>query len=105
MQKFAALQLKLNKGVKKGSQESLLSLFSASERFKHIQVLADADEKTSVRVVLEGLGEVNLKLGADMDKGRRKTIMTLFWYSERSKDFEIERDAAAGEDIFINMYL
>ncbi|MGA3094606.1 MAG: hypothetical protein ABSD79_04395, partial [Dehalococcoidales bacterium] len=70
METFGSVQLKLNKSVKKGDKENLLSLFDADDRFKPIEVLTDAEEETSVKVILERLGEINLKLGADMEKGR-----------------------------------
>lgn len=105
MEKFGSAELRLNKNVKKGSKESLLTLFDADDRFKPIEVLANADEETSVRVVLEGFGEANLKLGADMEKGRKKTIMTLFWFAERSKPIEMQRDAAQGAPIVMNIYI
>jgi hypothetical protein len=105
MEKFGNAELRLNKNVAKGSQESLLTLFDADDRFKPIEVLVNADEETSVNVVLEGLGEANLKLGADMEKGRKKTIMTLFWFVERSKPIEMQRDASQGDSVVINMYL
>jgi hypothetical protein len=103
MEKFGSVELKLNKNVKKGDRESLLSLFSADDRFKPIEVLTDAEEDSSVKVTLEGLGEADLKVGADMEKGRKKTIMTLFWFVERSKLMEMQRDAAAGESIVMNI--
>jgi hypothetical protein len=105
MEKFGTVELKLNKDVKKGSKESLLSLFDADSRFEPIEVLLNADEESGVNVVLEGLGKAELKLGADMVKGRKKTIMTLFWFAERSKPIEMERDAAKGETVVINIYL
>ena len=105
MEKFGTVELKLNKDVTKGDKESLLSLFDADSRFKQIEVLQDANEETGVNVVLEGLGKAELKLGADMVKGRKKTIMTLFWFVERSKPIEMERDAARGETVVMNIYL
>jgi len=104
MEKFANTELRLNKSVKKGDKESLFSLFSAAERFKHMEVLTNADEGASIKVVLEGLGEADLKLGDDMEKGQQKTIMTLFWYSEKSKPIEMKRNAEAGESIAVNMW-
>ena len=56
-------------------------------------------------MVLEGLGEAGLKLGADMEKGDQKTIMTLFWFNERAKPIEMQKDAVAGETVSIKMYL
>lgn len=105
MAKFAEIELRLNKSVKKGDKESLLSLFSAAERFKHMEVLTNADEDASIKVVLEGLGEADLKLGDDMEKGQQKTIMTLFWYSERIKTFEIKRGVKAGDSVAIKMFV
>lgn len=104
MEKFANIELRLNKSVKKGDKESLLSLFSVTERFKHMEVLTSTDENASIKVVLEGLGEADLKLGNDVEKGQQKTIMTLFWYNERSKSIEMKRNAEAGESIAINMW-
>jgi hypothetical protein len=104
MDKFASIELKLKKNVKKGDNGPLLTLFSASERFKHMKVLIDAEEDTNLKVALEGLGEADLKLGDDMDKGQQKTIMTLFWFSEKSKPIEMLRDAKAGESITINIW-
>jgi hypothetical protein len=103
MENFGSVQLKLNKSVKKGDGESLLSLFDADDRFKPIEILTDAEEETSVKVILEGLGEADLKLGADMEKGNKKTIMTLFWFVERSKNIEMQRNAAAGENITLKI--
>ena len=104
MEKFISSELKLHRSVKKRDKESLLSLFGVTERFKHMEVLTDADEDDNIKVVLEGLGEITLKLGNDIEKGRQKTIMTLFWYNERSKPIDIQRDTKAGENIAINMW-
>jgi hypothetical protein len=104
MEKFGSVELNLNKGLKKGDKETLLSLFDADDRFEPIEVLIDAEEDTTVKVVLEGLGEVDLKLGADVPKGRKKTIMTLFWFVERSKPFEMLRNAEQGEKIILSIY-
>ena len=104
MGKFANIELKLKKSVKKGDKESLLSLFSAAERFKHMEVLTNADEGANIKVVLEGLGEADLKLGDDMEKGQKKTIMTLFWYSERSKPIEIKGDIESNKFITVTLW-
>ena len=104
MTKFAHIALKLRKDVTKGDKESLLSLFSATERFKQMEVLIDADEGEKMKLVMEGLGEADLELGDDMEKGQNKTVMTLFWYSERSKPIEMKRDAKAGEKINISIW-
>src|SRR4030042_2219550 len=104
MELFAANELRLNKNVKKGDKESLLSLFSPEDRFKNTRVLVDAVENTTVRVSLENLGEIDLKLGDDMEKGQKKTIMNLFWFNERSKPIELIKDAQAGDTVKINMY-
>ena len=104
MEKFATIEMKLRKSFKKGDHESLLSLFSATERFKPMEILLDADEDTNLKVVLEGFGEADLKLGADMEKGKKKTIMTLFWFSERSKPIEIEKDAEEGENVTLTIW-
>lgn len=103
METFGSVQLKLHKSVKKGDKENLLSLFDADDRFKPIEVLTDAEEETSVKMILEKLGEIDLKLGADMEKGSKKTIMTLFWFAERSKNMEMQRDAQAGEIITLKI--
>ncbi len=47
MDKFANIELKLKKSVKKGEKNTLLTLFSANERFKHMEVLIDAEEGTN----------------------------------------------------------
>jgi hypothetical protein len=104
MDKFTSAEFTLNKNVKKGDKESLISLFSFEERIKRMKVLLDLDEGELVKVVVEGLGEVDLKLGNDMEKGDRKTIMTLFWMPEKSTAFEMLKDAKAGEKVTINMY-
>ena len=104
MDKFASVELKLKKNVKKGEKDTLLTLFSASERFKHTEVLIDAEEGTNLKVVLEGLGEADLQLGDEMDKGQKKTVMTLFWFSEKSKPIELKRNAEAGENVTINIW-
>ena len=104
MKTFATTKLELYKSVKKGDKESLLSLFRVADRFKHINVLADAEEDMSIKVTLEGLGKADLKLGADMETGQKKTIMTLFGYSERSKPVEMMKDAETGELVTIKMY-
>ena len=104
MDKFASIELKLKKSVKIGEKNTLLTLFGANERFKHLEVLIDAEEDTNLKVVLEGLGEAGLKLGDDMDKGQKKTIMTLFWFSEKAKPIEMLRNAEAGEGITINIW-
>jgi len=105
MEKFAYVELKLNKSVTKGDKESLLSLFSVAERFRRMEVLASADEGASIKVSLEGFGEADLALGDDMEKGQQKTIMTLFWYSERSKPIEVKRSAKASESLTVNMWV
>jgi hypothetical protein len=105
MEKFASVELKLGKDIKKGDKESLQTLFNSAERYKRMEVLTGADEDTNIKVILEGLGEIDLKLGDDMDKGQRKTIMTLFWFLERSKLIEMKRDAKEGEKVAIKMFV
>ena len=105
MEKFANVELRLNKSVMKGDKESLLSLFGVAERFKRMEVLTSADVGASIKVSLEGLGEADLTLGDDMEKGQQKTIMTLFWYSERSKPIEVKRNTRAGENLTVNMWV
>ncbi|MFC1820158.1 hypothetical protein ACFLZG_03615 [Thermodesulfobacteriota bacterium] len=104
MEEFANIKLRLKKNIKEGEKESLLSLFSAAERFKRMDVLINADEDANIKVILEGLGEADLKLGDDMEKGQKKTIMTLFWYDERSKPIEMKRNGEAGEMVTVNMW-
>ena len=104
MELFLTNELKLKMDVKEGDKENLLALFSASERFKPAQVLINAREDEAVKVSLEELGDIDLKLGDDMEKGQKKTIMTLFWFEERSKPITIMKDAQAGDTIVINMY-
>jgi hypothetical protein len=105
MENFGSVELRLNKTVKKGDKESLLSLFDADDRFKPIAVLKDAEEDAVIKVVLEGLGEADLKLGADVPKGRKKTIMTLFWFVERNKPMEMKRDAKADEMVSLKLFI
>jgi hypothetical protein len=105
MEKFASIVLPLEKNIKKGEKETLLTLFSVQDRFKRMEVLKNADENTPVKVVLEGLGQAELKLGDDMETGMRRTIMTLFWFMERSKLIEIQKDSAKGEEIILNLFL
>jgi hypothetical protein len=104
MEKFVSLELKLSKNVKRGDNESLLSLFSFRDRIKRTPVLLDLEEEVDLKVIVEGLGETRLKLGADMEKGQNKTIMTLFWHGEKSKVFEMARDAQAGEFVILNLW-
>ncbi len=103
MKKFASAELKLGKDIKKGDEESLQTLFRSAERYKRMELLTDADEDANIKVVLEGLGEADLKLGDDMEKGQQKTIMTLFWFVERAKPIKMKRDAKAEESVVINM--
>ena len=104
MDLFANYELTLKMNVKKGDKENLLSLLSAGDRYKPARVLADAEENTVVKVSLEELGDIDLKLGDDMEKGQKKTIMTLFWFEERSKPITIMKDAQAGDTVVINIY-
>ena len=104
MDKFTHIELKLNKDVKKGEKESLLTLFSFEDRIKRMEILKNLDEGESVKVTLKGLGETELGLGNDMEVGDKKTIMTLFWLPEKSKLFEVTRDAKAGENISLEMW-
>ena len=105
MEKFASVTLKLDKDIKTGDKESLQTLFDSAERYVRLEVLRTADEDTSIKVVMEGLGEIDLKLGDDMEKGQKKTIMTLFWFLERAKPIEMKADASKGDRVTINMYL
>jgi hypothetical protein len=104
MDKFGSVELNLVKDVKMGDKENLLSLFSPDDRFKPIEVLQDAEEESTVKVVLEGFGEADLKLGADMQKGRKKTIMTLFWFVERAKPIEMKKNGKTGDKVVINIW-
>ena len=104
MELFMTNKLKLKTDIKKGDKENLLALFSAAERFNPAQVLLDAQENDTVKVSLEELGDIDLKLGDDMEKGQKKTIMTLFWFEERSKPITITKDARAGDTVIVNVY-
>lgn len=97
-------KLKLKKSVHKGDTESLLSLFGASERFKRFEVLTDADEGTRIKVSLEEAGEIELKLGVDIEKGQQKCIMTLFWYEQRIIPFEVKKNIEADQNITLKMW-
>ena len=68
-----------------------------------MELLTAADEDTTIRVALEGLGETDLKLGDDMEKGQQKTIMTLFWFVERAKLIPMKKDAKKDDSVLINM--
>jgi hypothetical protein len=105
LEKFASATLKLDKDIKRGDKESLQTLFDSGERYTRMEVLRTADEDSSIRVVLEGLGQIDLKLGDDMEKGQKKTIMTLFWFLERAKPIEMMADANKGDRVTVNMYL
>lgn len=105
MKEFAGATLILEEDVKKGDKKSLLGLFSAAERFKPMEVLCDAEEGSTLRVSLGELGEIDLKLGADVKKGEKKTIMTLFWFSERSRLIEMKKDAKAKESVPVTLWL
>lgn len=105
MVKFGSVNVILGKDVKKGDQESLQSLFHSQERFRPILLRASAAEDANVRVVLQGLGSADLKLGDDMKKGQVKTIMTLFWFAERAKPIEMKHKAKAGKIVGIDMTL
>ncbi len=104
MEKFATVELKLKKNVTKGEFHNLITLFNADERFKRMDVLTNADEGDTIKVVLESLGEIELLLGDDMEKGQKKTIMTLFWFSEKSKKIKMQRSAEKGESIVLTMW-
>ena len=104
MELFMTNKLKLKIDVKKGDQENLLALFSAGERFKPAQIHIDARENETVKVSLEELGDIDLKLGDDMEKGQKKTIMTLFWFEERSKPITIMKEARAEDTVVVNVY-
>ena len=85
MEKFIEAELRLKKDIKKGDEETLLSLFSTAERFKQMEVLKNSEEDSIVKVILDDLGEIDLKLGADMERGRKKTIMTYLFKPENIK--------------------
>ena len=74
MEKFAAIELKLGKSIRKGTKESLLSLFSAAERFKYFPVLLDAEEDTNMKVVLEGFGKLTSSSVLIWKKGRKRLL-------------------------------
>ncbi len=104
MEKFASIDLKLNKNVKKGEKESLSTLFNFQDRVKRMEVLLDMDEGDIVKADVEGLGETELALGNFMEKGQKKTIMTLFWLPEKTKLFEMNKDAAVGTPVKLTFW-
>ena len=69
-----------------------------------MDVLTNADEGDTIKVVLESLGKIELPLGDDMEKRQKKTLMTLFWFSEKSKPIEMQRTAEKGESITVTMW-
>ena len=101
---FASIELTLNKNIKKGEEESLTSLFNFRDRVKRMEVLLDMEEGQTVKAVVEGLGETELALGNFMEKGQKKTIMTLFWLPEKTRLFQMTRDAAAGEKVNLTFW-
>ena len=103
--KFATFRMILGKDVNKGDHESLQTLFRSEERYRPITLLASAEENDNLKVRLEGLGTIELKLGDDMEKRQVKTIMTLFWFAERAKPIEIKHKAKAGKIVQIDMTL
>jgi hypothetical protein len=103
MIKFTSGKLRLGKDVNKGDRESLQTLFHSEERYRRMVLQAGAEEGANIRVVLQGLGAIDLKLGDDMERGQVKTIMTLFWFEERAKPIELKRKARAGSTVTINM--
>ena len=103
MKKFGFVKMHLKKDVKKGDEESLLSIFSDVERSKSIKVLTDAEEGTIIKVNARDLGEIDLELGNDIERGQGKTILTLFTFAERSKKFKITRKAKIGQSIKLEM--
>jgi hypothetical protein len=105
MIKFTSAKLILGKDINKGDRESLQTLFHSAERYRRMPLLAGAEEGDNVRVELQGLGSIDLKLGDDMDKGQVKTIMTLFWFEERARPIEMKKKAKAGQAITIDMTL
>jgi hypothetical protein len=105
VEKFTSVNLALGKNIKSGDKESLQTLFESAERYKRMDLLLNADEETNIKVILEGLGEADLKLGDDMEKGDRKSIMTLFWFLERDKPINMMRNAAKGESVTVNMFI
>ena len=52
---------------------------------------------------MEAIGEADLKLGADMQKGWENSLMTLFWFVEMSKPKKMQRDAAQAQTVVTNM--
>ena len=105
MIKFTSAKLRLGKDVNKGDQESLQTLFHSAERYRRMVLQTGAEEGASIRVVLQGLGAIDLKLGDDMERGQVKTVMTLFWFEERAKLIEMKRKAKAGKSVTIDMML
>jgi hypothetical protein len=105
MIKFARVKMILGKDIKKGDKESIQTLFHSVERYRPITLLAGGAEDANLRVTLRGLGSADLKLGDDMRKGQVKTVMTLFWFAERAKPFEMKHKARAGKVVTIEMSL
>ncbi len=105
MEKFTSVNLALGKDIKAGDKESLQTMFESAERYRRMELMVNADEDTNIKVILEGLGEADLKLGDDMEKGDLKTIMTLFWFLERDKPIIMQRNASKGENIAVNMFV
>ena len=47
-------------------------MFESAERYKRMELLVSADEDTNIKVILEELGEADLKLGDDIEKETKK---------------------------------
>jgi hypothetical protein len=105
MQELAKDTFRLKKDVQKGDKESLQTLFDDAERLKHMEVLSHVEQDTTVRVVLEGIGEVDLEIGAELKKGQKKTIMTLFHYPVRATLFSVSKNAKAGQNVPLKIFV
>ena len=99
---FAALDASPTLEGEKPSAEVKKKLKIAGMQHELILYLIEKQDFDSIES--EWKKVLDLKLGADVPKGRKKTIMTLFWFVERSKPIEMMRNAQADENIKINFY-
>lgn len=101
--KVASVSLKVGKAIAKGAPVSLMVLFGSSERFERFVLDADLQENEKVSLQVGDVGSLQLPVGNDMAAGQKKTLMTMFWYPERTQLMDAQRDVAAGEELTVEI--
>lgn len=101
--KVATVELKVARAVRKGDAVSLMSLFDSSQRFERFPLEADLEEEQVVTVRVGSIGEWALPVGADMVAGHHKTLMTMFWYRERTATLPSACDVEAGQTVRVEI--